>query len=136
MLFRSDRVAAMLPNCPQFFIVELAAWKLGASLAPLNPIYTEEELLAPLQTSEPEVVVALTPFYDRLKAVQSRTTVRHVITTNIKEYFPTLLRWVFTVALEKKAGHRITRRDGDPALADLLAANAGATPSEIGRAHV
>lgn len=129
---RGDRVAAMLPNCPQFFIVELAAWKLGASLAPLNPIYTEEELLAPLQTSEPDVVVALTPFYDRLKAVQSRTTVRHVITTNIKEYFPTLLRWVFTVALEKKAGHRITRRDGDPALADLLAANAGATPSGRG----
>src|SRR5471030_2049702 len=26
---RGDRVAAMLPNCPQFFIAELAAWKLG-----------------------------------------------------------------------------------------------------------
>jgi long-chain acyl-CoA synthetase len=129
---RGDRVAAMLPNCPQFFIVELAAWKLGASLAPLNPIYTEEELVSPLQTGEPEVVVALTPFYERLKAVQSRTTVRHVITTNIKEYFPTLLRWVFTVAVEKKAGHRITRRDGDPALADLLAANDGKAPTGEG----
>lgn len=129
---RGDRVAAMLPNCPQFFIVELAAWKLGASLAPLNPIYTEEELVSPLQTSEPSVVVALTPFYERLKAVQSRTSVRHVITTNIKEYFPTLLRWVFTLALEKKAGHRITRRDGDPALADLLAANDGKAPTGEG----
>ncbi len=129
---RGDRVAAMLPNCPQFFIVELAAWKLGASLAPLNPIYTEEELVSPLQTSDPSVVVALTPFYERIKAVQSRTSVRRVITTNIKEYFPTLLRWVFTVALEKKAGHRITRRDGDPALADLLAANDGKAPTGEG----
>jgi acyl-CoA synthetase (AMP-forming)/AMP-acid ligase II len=28
---RGDRVALLLPNCPQFFIVELGAWKLGAT---------------------------------------------------------------------------------------------------------
>ena len=26
---RGDRVALLLPNCPQFFVAELAAWKLG-----------------------------------------------------------------------------------------------------------
>src|SRR5438034_6849098 len=36
---RGDRVALLLPNCPQFFIAELGAWKLGAVVAPLNPIY-------------------------------------------------------------------------------------------------
>src|SRR5262245_47332155 len=41
---RGDRVALVLPNCPQFVVVELAAWKLGAILAPLNPLYTESEL--------------------------------------------------------------------------------------------
>ena len=39
-----DRVALLLPNCPQFIIAELAAWKLGAIVAPQNPIYTEREL--------------------------------------------------------------------------------------------
>ena len=32
----------------QFFIGELAAWKLGATYVPLNPIYTEDELVGPL----------------------------------------------------------------------------------------
>src|SRR5262245_46317412 len=32
-----DRVALLLPNCPQFFIVQVAVWKIGAILAPLNP---------------------------------------------------------------------------------------------------
>jgi long-chain acyl-CoA synthetase len=34
-----DRVALLLPNCPQFLICELGAWKAGAILVPLNPIY-------------------------------------------------------------------------------------------------
>src|SRR5262249_53709576 len=41
---RGDRVGLLLPNCPQFFIAELGAWKIGAIAAPLNPIYTEHEL--------------------------------------------------------------------------------------------
>ena len=46
---RGDRVALLLPNCPQFFIAELGAWKIGAIVAPLNPIYTERELEAALR---------------------------------------------------------------------------------------
>ena len=35
-----DRVALVLPNCPQFFIAEFGAWKAGAVVVPLNPTYT------------------------------------------------------------------------------------------------
>jgi long-chain acyl-CoA synthetase len=118
---RGDRVAALLPNCPQFFIAELGAWKLGAIFAPLNPIYTEDELTGPLGTIDAQVAVTLTSFYERLKKVQAHTPVKRIVTTNIKEYFPSLLRLVFTLFVERKGGHRITRRDGDLALADLLA---------------
>jgi long-chain acyl-CoA synthetase len=117
---RGDRVAAMLPNCPQFFIAELATWKLGAIFAPLNPIYTEEELAGPLTTIGAEVIVALTPFYERLKKVQPHTPVRRIVTTNIKEWFPPLLRVAFTLFAEHKGGHRITRRDDDLAMRGLL----------------
>src|SRR5687768_4948719 len=40
---RGDRVALLLPNCPQFFVAEFGAWKIGAIVTPLNPIYTEHE---------------------------------------------------------------------------------------------
>ena len=126
---RGDRVGALLPNCPQFLIVELAAWKLGALFAPLNPIYSEEELAGPLNTSEPDIVVTLTPFYERLKKVQPQTKVRRIVSTNIKEWFPPLLRLAFTLFMERKGGYRITRRDGDLAMQDLLAQFDGQRPS-------
>ena len=117
---RGDRVAAMLPNCPQFFIVEFAAWKIGAVFAPLNPIYTEDELAGPLTTIDAKIVVTLTAFYERLKKVQAHTPVTRIVTTNIKEWFPTFLKIVFTLFAEGKGGHRVARRDGDLAMGDLL----------------
>src|SRR2546428_7709135 len=84
---RGDRVALLLPNCPQFFIAELGAWKLGAIVAPLNPTYTEPELEGPLREHGIETIVTLTRFYGRVKSIQQRTPLRHIIATNIKEYF-------------------------------------------------
>jgi long-chain acyl-CoA synthetase len=118
---KGDRVAVVLPNTPQFFICELGAWKVGAILVPLNPIYTEEELLGPLKDTTPKVIVTLTPFYERVKHVQPATSVQHVIATNIKEFFPPLLRTAFTLFVEKKLGHRIALRPGDLWLQDVLA---------------
>jgi long-chain acyl-CoA synthetase len=128
---RGDRVACVLPNCPQFFVGELAAWKLGAIWVPLNPTYTEDELVSPLETTGATVMVALTAFYGRVKSIQPRTRLRHVILTNIKEYFPALLRVLFTLLLERKGGHRVTPRDGDPTLPGLLKAHVGARPTAV-----
>ena len=44
---KGDRIAGLLPNCPQFLIAELAAWKLGAVFMPLNPTYHGDELTRP-----------------------------------------------------------------------------------------
>src|SRR5262245_58879626 len=81
---RGDRVATLLPNCPQFFVAEFGAWKLGAIVSPLNPIYTEPELEGPLRENGVETIVTLTRFYGRVKQVQPRTPLRRVIATNIK----------------------------------------------------
>jgi long-chain acyl-CoA synthetase len=117
---RGDRVAAMLPNCPQFFIAEFAAWKAGAVFAPINPTYGDDELAGPLTTSDASLVVTLTSFYERLKKVQPRTPVKRIITTNIKEWFPPLLKVLFTLFAERKSGHRVPPRDGDLTMAALL----------------
>ena len=121
-----DRVALLLPNCPQFLIGELGAWKAGAILAPLNPIYTEQELEGALRRTGAETILVLTPFYHRIKAVQPRTAVTTVVATNVKEYLPPLLRVLFTLAKERKDGHRVTLDDGDLWLGDLLDRHRGA----------
>lgn len=120
-----DRVALVLPNCPQFLIAQYGAWKIGALVAPLNPIYTEQELEAPLREHGVETVVTLTRFYGRIKNVQPRTAVRRVIATNIKEFFPPLLRLLFTIAREKRDGDRVALRPGDHDFGHLLLVNKG-----------
>jgi len=125
---RGARVGLLLPNCPQFFIAELAAWKIGAIVAPLNPIYTEAELEGPMRENGIETVVTLTRFYERVKHVQSRVPIRRIIATNIKEFFPPILRALFTLFREKKDGDRVSLAPGDHDFATLLKAHANASP--------
>ncbi len=129
---RGNRVGLLLPNCPQFFIAELGAWKVGAIVAPLNPIYTEAELEGPIRENGIDTSVTLTRFYDRVKRVQARVPIRHVIATNIKEYFPTVLKILFTVAREKKDGDRVKLARGDHWFASMLATHANASPMRAG----
>jgi long-chain acyl-CoA synthetase len=117
---KGDRVALLLPNCPQFMVAEFGAWKAGAVVFPINPTYTEREVEQALESTGTETVVALTPFYQRVTNVQPRTKLRRVIATSIKEYLPPLLRVLFTLFKEKKEGHRVTLRQGDVWLQDLL----------------
>ena len=121
-----DRVALVLPNCPQFFVAQFGVWKAGGIVVPLNPTYSERELQQALDATRAEVAVVLTPFYGRVKQAQGRTAVRRVIATSIKEYLPATLRFLFTLFKERKDGHRITLQPGDVRYADLLRQYAGA----------
>src|SRR5687768_1749920 len=117
---RGDRVALVLPNCPQFLVAEFGTWKAGAVVVALNPTYTERELEQALSSTGAETVVALTAFYNRVKGAQTRTGVRRVIATSIKEYLPPALRVLFTLFKEKKDGHRIALAAGDHWFRDIL----------------
>ena len=115
-----DRVALILPNCPQFVIAEFGVWKVGAIVAPLNPVYTEQELATLLASSGARVAVVLTRYYERVKTFQPRTAVTTVVATNIKEYLKPLTRLLFTAFKEKDEGDRVALRDGDLAFAEVL----------------
>jgi long-chain acyl-CoA synthetase len=128
---KGDRVALLLPNCPQFLIGELGAWKAGAIVVPLNPIYTEQELEGALRRTGAETILVLTPFYGRVKAVQPRTALTRVIATGVKEYLPPLLRMLFTLAKERRDGHRVALADGDLWLGELLDRHEGAPPPPV-----
>jgi len=125
---KGDRVALLLPNSPQAVIAQVGAWKAGAIVSPLNALYTERELEYALNETGAETVVVLTPYYAKIKALQPRTRIKRVIATNIKEYLPPVLRLLFTVAKEKKEGHRATLQPGDWWLGDLIRQQAAGRP--------
>jgi long-chain acyl-CoA synthetase len=102
---KGDRVAVHLPNCPQFLIAYYATLMVGGIVVPCNPQYVARELKHQLKDSGAKVAVTFSLTYPLIKQIRSETQLEHVVVTNIKEYFPGLLKFLFTVAKEKKEGH-------------------------------
>jgi long-chain acyl-CoA synthetase len=72
---RGDRVAVQLQNMPQWPIALIAAWKAGAAVVPVSPMYTPRERAVVLTDSGARVLIAL----DELAG---EADVEHVITTS------------------------------------------------------
>lgn len=130
-VLKGERLALLIPNSPQAVIAQLGAWKAGAIVCPLNSLYTETELEFALKEVGAETVVVLTPFYQKVKALQERCRIKRIITTNIKDYLAPALRLLFTLLKEKKEGHRIQVQPGDYSMNDLLKRYVNAAPPEV-----
>jgi len=121
---KGDRVALILPNCPQFVIALMGAWKAGAVVAPLNPLYTARELAEALNRLEARNVITLTRNYAALKSLQLETSVERIIATSIKEYLPAAMRLIYTMTLEQSRGDKVAIDSSDLRFQELLAENA------------
>ena len=128
---RGDRVALCLPNCPQFFVAEIGAWKVGAIACPFNPTYSEREMQDALTTTGAKTVVVLNRFYSKIKEFQHATSVERVIATNIKEFLPFPLSLLYTAFKEKKDGDRIAVAAGDFRMSELLSKYRGAARPDV-----
>jgi long-chain acyl-CoA synthetase len=104
---QGDRVVLMLPNCPQFIIAAYATWRLGGVVVCCNPLYVAREIEHLVGDSGAETFVVMSQLYERVVSIRAQTGLKRVIVTNIKEYFPGLLKLLFTLAKEKKEGHRV-----------------------------
>jgi len=103
---KGDRVALLLPNCPQFVIAYYGALKLGAIVVAFNPLYSPREIEHQLNDCEAKVIIVLSLFYKNLAEARAKTKVEHVVVAYIKEYLPPISRLLFTLLKEKKEGHR------------------------------
>ena len=128
---RGDRVAMFMPNCPQLVISYYGTLRAGGIAVPCNFLYTAKEIQNQLNDSGAEIIVVLTPFYKMIDSIRGNTKLRHIVAANVKEYFPPFLRFMFTVAKEKKGGHAVDLTiDDDIWFQDLLA-NAALPPQPI-----
>ncbi|WP_273853594.1 long-chain-fatty-acid--CoA ligase [Guptibacillus spartinae] len=79
-----DRVALMLPNCPQFAISYYGVLKAGGTITQINPMLVERELQYILADSGAETIVIYDALYPRLKAIQNETNVKNVIVVSLQ----------------------------------------------------
>lgn len=126
---KGDRVALYLPNCPQYVIGYYAILKIGAVVAPNNPLYVPRELEFQVNDSGAETIICLSRFYPNVQKIRANTKLKNVIVANIKEYFSPLLKILFTLAKEKKEGHHVTLDAGDKWFPDVIASGSPAKPN-------
>ncbi|MBS4194914.1 AMP-binding protein [Lederbergia citri] len=85
---KGDRVAIMLPNCPQAVISYYGILYAGGVVVQTNPLYTERELEYQMKDSRAKAIIALDILYPRITKVMKNTKLEHIIVTAIKDYLP------------------------------------------------
>ncbi|WP_202080346.1 AMP-binding protein [Caldalkalibacillus salinus] len=85
---KGDRVAIMLPNCPQAVIGYYGALMAGAIVVQTNPLYTERELEYQLNDAGAKVLLSLDIIYKRIEKIMHQTPLEKVVITSLKDYLP------------------------------------------------
>ncbi|MCM3160212.1 long-chain fatty acid--CoA ligase [Metabacillus litoralis] len=81
---KGDRVAIMLPNCPQYVVSYYGALGAGGIVTQLNPMLVERELEYILNDAGAETIVVFDSIYPRVKSIQSKTQLKNIITVSLQ----------------------------------------------------
>ena len=100
-LKKGDRIAIMLPNTLQYPVVMLGIFLMGGVIVNINPLYTPRELEHQLKDSGATTIIILENFAHTLEACIKNTEIKHVITTQIGDLFPTLKRYIFNFVVKR-----------------------------------
>ncbi len=87
-----ERLAILLPNCPQFVVAYHAALRLGAVVVPLNPLLSAKELAQQLSNSGARRLVVLDHLLPKVEAFPGLT---HLIVTSLTDALPWPLSWLY-----------------------------------------
>jgi long-chain acyl-CoA synthetase len=128
---KGDRVAMFMPNCPQLVISIYGTMRAGGIAVPSNFLYSAGEIEHQLNDAGAEIIVTLSSFYKRVHGIRAHTPLRHIVVANVKEYFPPLLRLLFTLAKEKKEGHRVELASEDDIWFQSLLSQATPMPKPV-----
>ena len=80
---KGDRVALMLPNCPQYVYAFYACMKLGAVVVQVNPLYTPDELEYILNDCGAEVFIGADAVFNSFHAVRESVPVKHAVVSRL-----------------------------------------------------
>ncbi len=99
---RGDRVAIMLPNCPQTLIAYYATLSLGAVTVMTNPLYVERELEFQWGDAGVKMVIGMDMFWPRIDAVRQKLRIKQVVLTGIQDYMPFFKRLLAPLELRRQ----------------------------------
>jgi long-chain acyl-CoA synthetase len=130
---KGDRVAIYTANCPQYVISYYAILKIGAIIVPINPLYVAHEVEHQVNDAGAETIVVMSRFYPVVQKVRANTKLKRVIVTSIKEYFPPIVKLLFTLLKEKKGGDSFVLAPGDHEWGALLSKYSANKPGHVAK---
>jgi long-chain acyl-CoA synthetase len=81
---KGDRVALMLPNCPQYVVAYYGALRVGGVVVQVNPLYTPRELHDILTSSGATTIVVADVLYPVVQAVRPNVGLERVLVAGLK----------------------------------------------------
>ena len=116
-----DRVALVLPNCPQHVIAFYAILRLGAIVVEHNPLYTARELRHMFEDHAAHIAIAWDVAVEKLRQQPDDIELDHIISVNLLTEFPLAKRLALKLPLPPlrtqrrklttKVKHTITWKD-------------------------
>ncbi|MGG3888594.1 AMP-binding protein [Metabacillus fastidiosus] len=121
-LKKGERVAIMLPNCPQAVIAYFGVLFAGGIVVQTNPLYMERELEYQLKDSGSTYIITLDLLYPRVSKMKTLTNLKHIIVTGIKDFlpFPKNLLYPFIQKKQKQVVVKVEHKDGTHLFNEVL----------------
>lgn len=98
---RGDRVAIVLPNCPQHVVAFYAALRLGAIVVEHNPLSTASELATLFKDHGAHVAVSWDVAVPKLQSFAREQGLEHIIAVNMLDEFPVTTQIALRLPVKK-----------------------------------
>lgn len=122
---RGDRVAIVLPNCPQHVVAFYAVLRLGGIVVEHNPLYTAEELTHQLADHGARVAIAWDKVVPTLQELTAATQLETLVAVDLTTALPRAKRWALRLPVAKARATRAAMSGPAPGAlrwADLVTA--------------
>ena len=101
-----DRVAIVLPNCPQFVVALLAAARIGAVAVPCNPLATTVELRDGLAMVAPTALLCLDRSVGVVREAAPDLPAERIVVASLLDYYPSSARLALRSPMPKARRRR------------------------------
>lgn len=92
---RGERVAIMLPNCPQLVVAYFGTLLAGGVVVMTNPLYVQREISHQLKDSGAAVILTLDLLFRRVRDAAQELPDLQMIVTSIKDGLPFPKSWLY-----------------------------------------
>ncbi len=101
-LRKGDRIAVMLPNCPQMVISYYAVSKAGGVIVAMNPLYVEREIEHQIRDAGAKIIIGLDLLSQRIMNVREAAGLETCVWTGIKDFLPFPLNQLYPIKARKE----------------------------------